>query len=93
MKALKEYIKRVKKHPKKILKDIKKLVINNKELLFLALPLFLIDIVTRILGNNIGFYKVYRFVPNAFTLGYIILFLGIVLNCKKPFGKIFYLFF
>lgn len=93
MKVLKEYIKRVKKHPKKILKDIKKLVINNKELLFLALPLFLIDIVTRILGNNIGFYKVYRFVPNAFTLGYIILFLGIVLNCKKPFGKIFYLFF
>ena len=93
MKALKEYFKGIKKEPKKIFKDIKKLVIDNKELLFLALPLFLIDLITRILGSSIGFYKAYRLVPNLFTIEYIILFLGIVLNCKKMVGKIFYLFF
>ena len=93
MKALKEYLKGIKKKPSKIFKDIKKIVIDNKELLFLALPFFLMDIITRILGSNIGFYKAYRLVPNLFTIEYIILFLGIVLCCKKLVGKIFYLFF
>ena len=90
---LKEYFKGIKKQPKKVLIDIKNLVINHKELLLLVLPFFLTDLITRILGSDIGFYKAYRFVPNMFTIGYIVLFLGIVLSCKRVVGRIFYLVF
>lgn len=91
MKALKEYLGKIKKNPKKILKDIKSFVIDNKYIFFMALPLISMDLMTRFLGKEIGFFKIYRFVPNFFTLTWVILFIGIVLTCKKRMGRWIYL--
>ena len=74
-------------------KAVKELIIKNKNIIYMALPFIVMDVVTRIFGNSIGFYKVYRLFPNLFTLLYIYLFLGIVLNTNKKVGKISYLFF
>lgn len=92
MKALKEYFKGLKKNHKKIFIDIKKIIIKNKALIFMSFSFFAMDIFTRILGNNIGFYKSYRLVPNLFTLGYVILFIGVVISVRKGIGKFIYLF-
>lgn len=91
MKALKEYLGKIKKNPKKILKDIKSFVIDNKYIFFMALPLISMDLMTRFLGKEIGFFKIYTFVPNFFTLTWVILFIGIVLTCKKRMGRWIYL--
>ncbi len=92
MKALKEYFKGLKKNPKKIWIDIKELTIENKFLFFMAFPLLLMDIFTRILSSSIGFYKTFRLAPNLFTIGYVILFVGITISFKKSIGKWIYLF-
>lgn len=92
MKALKEYFKGLKKNFKKIFIDLKKLAIENKFLFFMSFSLFLMDIATRILGSSIGFYKTFRLAPNLFTIGYVILFVGITISFKKSIGKWIYLF-
>ena len=92
MKALKEYFKGLKKNPKKIFIDLKKLAIENKFLFFMSFSLFLMDIATRILGSSIGFYKTFRLAPNLFTIGYVILFVGLTISFKKSVGKWVYLF-
>lgn len=70
----------------KILKFIKK----NIYILYMALPFILMDLMTRYLGMGIHFYKIYRLVPNLFTLLWIILFVGVPLSLKKNTGKIVY---
>ena len=92
MRALKEYFKGLKKNHKKIFIDIKKIIIKNKALIFMSFSFFAMDLFTRILGSSIGFYKTYRLVPNLFTIGYVYLFIGIVLSFKKSLGKWMYLF-
>ena len=57
----------------------------------MTLPFIAMDIITRLFGNVIGFYKIYRLSPNLFTISWIILFIGISLGFKKKIGKIIYL--
>lgn len=58
---------------------------------FLSLPFIAMDIITRLFGYSISFYKLFKLTPNLFTLTWIILFVGLTLSLKKKFGKILYL--
>ena len=49
---------------------IKKFIIKNIHILYMALPLIMMDLMTRYLGRGIHFYKIDRFTPNFFTLLY-----------------------
>ena len=49
------------------------------------------DIITRLFGRNINFYKLFSLSPNMFTITWIVLFLGLTLGFKKRIGKIIYL--
>ena len=79
--------------------NVRKIIIDNittfiykyKYIVIMALPFIAMDIITRIFGNNINFYKIYRLAPNLFTLSWIILFIGLTLSFKKKVGKKIYL--
>ncbi len=62
-------------------------------LVILALPFFLIDIVTRILGRKINFFGVTNIIPNLFTIIWLFFILGISLFLEKKKGKILYIIF
>ena len=66
-------------------------LIKYKYIFLLAIPFILMDIITRIFGTNIHFYKIYRIAPNLFTLSWILLFVGLTLSFKKKIGKRIYL--
>ena len=99
MKAAKKRIKKkinkktILKNIEKILKKVKDFLYKYKYVFLLILPFLLMDIITRLLGNNISFYKIYRIAPNLFTISWIILFVGLTLSFKDKIGKIIYLFF
>ena len=91
-------IKKIKKSEYK--KEIKKLLIKLKEILqkyyyiiLMSIPFILIDLITRILGQKIGFYGILKLVPNLFTLIWIFLVLGVSLSIQKKRGKILYIIF
>ena len=89
---MKNVVKNFKKYVIKFCDFIKEkvLVKSNIYLILLAFPFTLLDVVTRILGRKINFFKVYNPIPNLFTLSWIILMLGICLSfCKKK-RKIIY---
>ena len=89
MKALK---KKKKNNVRKIIIDnITTFIYKYKYIVIMALPFIAMDIITRIFGNNINFYKIYRLAPNLFTLSWIILFIGLTLSFKKKVGKKIYL--
>ena len=79
--------------------NVRKIIIDNittfiykyKYIVIMALPFIAMDIITRIFGNNINFYKICRLAPNLFTLSWIILFIGLTLSFKKKVGKKIYL--
>ena len=64
---------------------------DYKYIFFLALPFISMDIITRLFGRNINFYKLFSLSPNMFTITWIVLFLGLTLGFKKRIGKIIYL--
>ena len=70
---------------------IKNFIIENKYIIFISIPLIAMDIITRLFGNDINFYKIYRLPPNLFTLSWITLFVGLSLGFKKKIGKRIYL--
>ena len=70
---------------------IKNFIIENKYIIFISMPLIAMDIITRLFGNDINFYKIYRLPPNLFTLSWITLFVGLSLGFKKKIGKRIYL--
>ena len=76
---------------KKITDKILTFIYKYKFIFIMALPFIAIDVLTRIFGNNINFYKIYRTAPNLFTLSWIILFIGLTLSFKKKIGKRIYL--
>ncbi len=94
---MKEVHKRKKKTTKKtidikgILNKIKDFIFKYIYILFLALPFIAMDIITRLFGNSIKFFKLSSFSPNLFTFTWIILFVGITLSYKKKIGRIIYL--
>lgn len=76
---------------KNILHKIWKFIKKYLFILYMSLPLILMDLMTRYLGRGIHFYKIYRFVPNFFTILWIFLFIGLCLSLKKYAGKIIYI--
>ncbi len=74
-----------------IIDNITTFIYKYKYIVIMALPFIAMDIITRIFGNNINFYKIYRLAPNLFTLSWIILFIGLTLSFKKKVGKKIYL--
>lgn len=83
--------KKLKENIKKTSNYIINFIIKYKYIFFMILPFIAMDIITRLFGNVIGFYKIYRLSPNLFTISWIILFIGISLGFKKKIGKIIYL--
>lgn len=77
----------------KNLPKIKQYILKNKNIIILALPFILIDIITRILGRKINFFSPYNPIPNLFTITWIFLLLGICINLDKKKGKILYIIF
>lgn len=73
----------------KILNFIK----NNRRVIYMCVPFLLMDLFTRGLGHKIGFYKIYKLVPNLFTLIWILFIVGVSISFKKSIGKKLYLFF
>ena len=63
---------------------------THKYAFILIAPFIAMDLITRILGSNIHFYKIYRLAPNLFTISWTILFVGLTLSFKKSIGKYIY---
>lgn len=89
MKALNK--EKINKFIKIILDKILTFIYKYKYILIMSLPFIAMDIITRIFGNSINFYKIYRLAPNMFTLSWIILFIGLTLSFKKKVSKCIYL--
>ena len=87
---MKTFINKINKE--KIINILKDFFINNLYILYMALPFFLMDIITRLFGKSIKFYQTYKLPPNLFTICWIILFIGLSLSFKKKIGKKIYLF-
>ena len=83
--------KNIIKYYKLIIDKIITFIKDYKYIFFLALPFISMDIITRLFGRNINFYKLFSLSPNMFTITWIILFLGLTLGFKKRIGKIIYL--
>lgn len=83
--------KNIIKYSKLIIDKIITFIKDYKYIFFLALPFISMDIITRLFGRNINFYKLFSLSPNMFTITWIILFLGLTLGFKKRIGKIIYL--
>ena len=79
------------KYSKLIIDKIITFIKDYKYIFFLALPFISMDIITRLFGRNINFYKLFSLSPNMFTITWIIFFLGLTLGFKKRIGKIIYL--
>ena len=75
-----------------LIKQIKNFVLKKIYILILVLPFIAMDVITRVFGRNIKFYSLFSFAPNAFTIIWVMLFLGLTLSYKKVIGKIIYLF-
>jgi len=82
--------KQLKINFKDLLYKIGKFIKKYIHVFYMGLPLILMDLMTRYLGLGIHFYKIYRLVPNLFTLLWILLFVGVALSLKKYTGKIIY---
>ncbi len=64
-----------------------------KYIFIMILPFIAMDIITRLFGSSINFYKTYRLPPNLFTISWTILFIGLSLSFSKKIGKRLYLIF
>ena len=80
---------------KKLAVKIWKFLLNNEiySILILTSPFIVMDLFTRIFSSEISFYGIFSISPRLFSLGYIILFIGIALNVKKKYSKITYSIF
>ncbi len=95
-KSVKGFIKKIKfksffNKLLKVLKNIISFIVNNKNIIYMSFPLILMDLSTRYLCNDIGFYKIYRLVPNLFTLCWVSFFISICLLFNKKVSKWVYL--
>ncbi len=61
--------------------------------LLMACPFIIMDLFTRIYGNSVSFYSLFRISPRLFSLAYIILFIGISLNIKSKYSRFVYSLF
>lgn len=58
----------------------------------MALPLLMMDVVTRLFGHNIDIIGFFDYAPNAFTICWVVLLLNFSTNLKNKIGKKIYLF-
>ena len=89
LKKKEKSIKAIQKQQEIIFSFIKK----NKHVFFLSFPFIAMDLITRLFGYNIDFYKITYPAPNIFTITWITLFVGLTLTFKKRIGKYIYLLF
>jgi len=60
--------------------------------IYMALPLVMMDVVTRLFGHNIDIIGFFDYAPNAFTICWVVLLLNFSTNFKNKIGKKIYLF-
>ncbi len=80
---------------KKLLKNLWQFIIRKDILILIlmALPFVFMDLFTRIYGNSVSYYSLFRITPRLFSIAYIVLFIGISLNIKKKYSKLVYSLF
>ena len=88
---MKKVLNNIKKFIIKYSKIIYKFIKNNIRYIYMGLPFIIMDLFTRSFGYKINFYSLYKLVPNLFTLIWIVLFIGVVVNLKKNIGQWIYL--
>ena len=70
---------------KRLMKKIYYFIVDKKVLsiILCAMPFVIMDLSTRFFANEIDFYEAFARAPRLFSLGYIILLLGIIFNINK----------
>lgn len=69
---------------------VKAKAIDNRYVLYQAIPFIMMDLFLRVFICNIDFFPAYYPAPNIFTLSWIVLFVGIITSLKGIWGKILY---
>ncbi len=87
-----KFLKNLKKKAKPFIEKAKKFTFKYRYGFYAAIPYFLMDLVTRILGH-IDYYPVFFPMPNLFTFLWIFLFVGIIINLKGIFEMLAYWIF
>ena len=77
---------------KKLLKMLWQFIIRKDVLiiLLLALPFVFMDLFTRIHGDAVSFYSLFRVTPRLFSVAWITLFIGLSLNIKNKYSRLVY---
>ena len=72
-----------------------KLIITNikkiEHIIYMTLPLIIMDLITRLSASHIDFYNVFGFAPTLFSLAWIILIISTSILLKQKIGKYIYL--
>lgn len=89
---MKKKLNKIYKFIKKYFIIIKNYLVYNKEFLILGFSLFILDFSLRAYYyDTIKFYKIYKFMPNYFSIMWIFLILGLLKTLKGKKGKIVYI--
>lgn len=86
-------IDKIKNFTKKYTIKIRDFLIKYIYIIYMALPLLILDLSTRIFAKPIDSFGFYQPVPNLFTILWIFLFISLVLSFKKKYGKCIYIIF
>ena len=80
---------------KRLLTKFWKFIIRSDVLniLLMILPFVIMDLFTRINGNSVSFYSLFKLTPRLFSIAYIVLFIGISLNIKGKYSRLVYSLF
>ena len=68
-------------------------IFENRYILCIAIPFFLMDLFLRIFICDINFFPAYYPAPNFFSISWIFLFVGIITSVRGIWGKILYWIF
>jgi len=91
LKTIKQFLTQNIKFLLPIINFFKKHIDFILTIIYLSLPFIAMDLITRIFGLDINFFKLGSLAPNLFSLSWIILFVGLTISLSKKFGKLFYL--
>ena len=91
MKSLKIYLNKLLNKIKNInIKNIPSFLIKNKFYVFMFLSLYILDLSTRIMTNNIGFVHFLNPYPNMYTTLWLLTLIFLIKNIKHIYGKLLY---
>lgn len=74
----------------KALKTAYSYILAHRHYIYMAIPYFLMDLITRLWIYKIDYFPAYSPVPNIFTILWIVLFIGIITSLKGIGEKIAY---